>query len=102
MRSRSSAFLTVRWISKDSAIWSPTLIVGFSAAIGSWNTMPISLPLTRAIAASGRAVRSRPSSRTDPLTIRPPSGSTRSIDAPIIDLPLPDSPTSPTVSPASI
>src|SRR5262249_45284045 len=57
-------------------------------------------PRSRRISASLLASRSSPSKRTWPPTMRPPgSGTRRRIDRHVIDLPEPDSPTMPSVSP---
>ena len=70
---------------------------GLSEANGSWNTICSRLRRLRS-ARSGRAVRSSPSNR-----MRPPDGSTsRRIVLPKVDLPQPDSPTRPIVSPRAI
>ena len=53
----------------DSAIWSPIVIVGFSDASGSWNTMPIRFPRTSCIFSSGSAVTSVPSTTIRPRVI---------------------------------
>jgi hypothetical protein len=73
---------------------------GFSAVIGSWNTMPIRRPRRRPIAASSRPSSSVPSKRTEPLA-RAASGSRPISASAVIDLPQPDSPISPAVSPRS-
>ncbi len=76
----------------------PTLKTGVSADIGSWKTMPMSLPRTRASAASSIAARSRPPSRIRPPT-RAVGGSRPRRARAVADLPEPDSPTMPRVRP---
>jgi len=79
---------------KGSLTMLAAFIFGFSEANGSWNTACM---LRRCwwSAATARVVSSTPSSRT-----LPPLGSTRRrIALPAVDLPLPLSPTRPSVSP---
>src|SRR6476469_6465511 len=76
--------------------------VGFSAVIESWNTMATSLPRTWRISLSLSPTSSRPSTFTEPEAMCPPGGSRPMIDRPVMDLPQPDSPTRPSVSPASM
>src|SRR5215469_6710890 len=78
------------------------VLVGSSEVSGSWKIIAMSLPRSLRSSASGRAASSRPSSLIDPPTILPPGGSSLMIDRPVIDLPQPDSPTSPSVSPGSM
>ena len=75
-------------------------MVGFSAVIGSWNTIATSRPRTRDRAASPAPTtsRSEPGSRTEPEATRS-SGSSPISDSPVSDFPDPDSPISPTRSP---
>ena len=62
------------WSTTLSAIWRPMFIVGLREVIGSWKTIPISLPRTERISSSVRVVSSWPSSRMEPPTIWPPVG----------------------------
>src|ERR1700689_1415055 len=101
-RFRASFWLSPRWMMAGSAIWVPTVIVGFSDVIGSWKIIETLLPRTRRMSLSLSVVSSLPSSLTLPEAIRPPGGSSRMSDIPVIDLPHPDSPTSPTVSPGAM
>ena len=64
--------------------------------------MAISLPRILRISASLSPTSSLPSSLTEPPTIAPPGGSSPMMDRPVIDLPHPDSPTSPRISPGSM
>ena len=67
-----------------------------------WNTMLMSVQrLRRERASSSSAVRSSPSKVTEPLAMRPFSGSSRRMASAVVVLPQPDSPTRPTASPAS-
>src|SRR5712691_2468373 len=75
---------------------------GLSAVIGSWKISEISAPRTDCISRSPSVRRSRPLKRTRPPAIRPGGCTSRMIDKAVTDLPLPDSPTSPSVSPAPI
>src|SRR6185437_12446517 len=63
---------------------------------------PISLPRMRRIAASGRSSMRRPSNRMRPPAMKPGGSSRRMMAAPVSDLPAPDSPTTPSTSPAPI
>ena len=76
---------------------------GLSAVIGSWKIKPISAPRTRRISGSDSASRSRPLKRDAGRQLSVPARCTsRMIDIAVTDLPLPDSPTRPSVSPAAI
>jgi hypothetical protein len=91
------------WIRATSAIWSPTVKTGLSAVIGSWKIMAMRLPRTLRISPSESSERSRPSKRMRlPRSIRPGGRIRRMIESAVTDLPDPDSPTSPTVSPRPI
>ncbi|CAB4925711.1 unannotated protein [freshwater metagenome] len=76
------------------------VIVGLSAVIGSWKTKPILLPRSLATSVSDEANISMPLK-----TILPDEnlvicvGSNFEIANAVTDLPEPDSPTSPTISP---
>jgi hypothetical protein len=73
----------------------PTRLRGFSDAYGSWKIIIISRRSGR-MSARERCVMSRPSKTT-----RPPVGSSsRMMHRAIVDLPQPDSPTTPRVSPS--
>jgi len=86
---------------RDAAIWSPTVKSGFSDAIGSCRIMAMRLPRIRRISALDFRSRSSPSKLISPETIRPAGGSTRSSESARVVLPEPDSPTMPSVAPAS-
>ena len=73
----------------------PTRLRGFSDAYGSWKIIIISRRIGR-ISARERCVMSRPSKTTVP----PVGSSSRMMQRAIVDLPQPDSPTTPSVSPS--
>ena len=75
---------------------------GFSDVIGSWKMKPIFEPRILRISLAVNPDIFLPSRYTSPLAITP-GGLNRSITAlPTVDLPAPDSPTIPTISPRSI
>ena len=81
----------------STSVW-PTVKRGFSDAYGFWNTTWMRLRIG-SISALLRASRSMPSKVTSPVT-GPPLGSCRRSSArPIVVLPEPDSPTTPSVWP---
>src|SRR5438309_1554256 len=84
-------------MSRGSPTISPTVWRGSSEAKGSWKMIASSLRMRRSEGPDSR-------SRGSPLkTISPSLGSTsRRIERPRVDLPQPDSPTSPSVSPCLI
>ena len=100
-RSVASCLETCLWIRTGSAIWRPTVIVGFSEVIGSWKIMATLLPRTSRICFSGIFTSSLPSSVTVPRTTWPTFGSSFMIDSPTVLLPHPDSPTRPRHSPSA-
>ncbi len=63
-----------RWARAISAICSPTVSAGLTAAAGSWCTIVMRTPHTRRISARVSASRFAPSSVTTPPVIRPFSG----------------------------
>ena len=75
-------------------------MAGFSEAIGSCRIIAIREPRSWRISSGLLASRLWPSKTMSPPTIWPPgSGTNRKIDRQVIDLPEPDSPTIPSVSP---
>ena len=83
------------WMRSGSASAPPTVARGLKAASGSWNTIWMRRRTARS--ASPRSA----SRSTPPKSMRPASGSTRrSRTRASVDLPLPDGPTRPSVSPA--
>ena len=73
----------------------PTRLRGFSEAYGSWNTICSSRRTGRSLRRDSREM-SWPSNTMEPLV----SGYSRAMHRASVDLPQPDSPTSPSVSPA--
>src|SRR6266850_4181638 len=78
----------------------PTLKTGFRDVIGSWKIIAIDSPRIPCISDSLSFVRSLPSYRTRPPTMRPGGGISRMTLKAVTDFPHPDSPTMPSVSPA--
>ena len=92
--SRSLADEASLWMMKASPRIAPTVMRGLSEANGSWNTIWMSRRIAR------RSSPSRPSTFLPSKTISPSEGSIRRItQRAVVDLPQPDSPTSPSVSP---
>ena len=89
-----------RWKRSGSVIWRPTRLTGLSDVIGSWKTMAICVPQKWRCSALGSVPTSRPSNLTEPvmLAVR---GRMFMIERTSTDLPEPDSPTTPRVSPRS-
>jgi hypothetical protein len=73
---------------------------GLSAVIGSWKIMPTSRPRIRQSAGSSRPARSVPATLIEPLHWLP-CGSNCITESAVIDLPDPDSPTTPRMRPGS-
>ncbi len=79
----------------------PIVNTGFSDVIGSWKIMLIERPRTLRISSHGSASRFWPFSVISPATMRPGGlGMSRSTLSAVTLLPEPDSPTSPSTSPA--
>jgi hypothetical protein len=68
--------------------------------IGSWNTIAMRRPRNARRAPGARPTSSWPASEIEPATIRPGGSTSPRIEKPVTVLPEPDSPTSPTTSPA--
>jgi hypothetical protein len=83
-----------------SATWRPTRWSGSSAVMGSWNTIAIRLPRSRATSRSGRPSSSVPRKRTEPVADSS-SGRRPSRASAVTVFPDPDSPMSPTRSPSA-
>ena len=81
-----------------SVMKSPMRRTGFTCARGSWKIIATLVRNARR-SAPASSLMSRPRYRISPRPARP-GGSSRSIARAVIDLPEPDSPTSPTASPA--
>ena len=82
-----------------SVSWSPTVITGFSAVIGSWKIIPMSRPRRSRICGLLSSSRSRPSNiRPSAVTVAL-DGSSPITASELTDLPEPDSPTIARISP---
>src|SRR6266851_4000432 len=97
---KAFAFDSARWSISGSPTCHPTLKTGFRDVIGSWKIIAIDSPRIPCISDSLSFVRSVPSYMTRPPTTRPGGGISRIRLSAVTDLPLPDSPTMPSVSPA--
>src|SRR3954453_4963298 len=82
-----------------SSIWSPTLRIGLSAARGFWKIIEISRPRRSRICSSVAPLTSMPENITEPSAILPARSRMRITAYEVTDLPEPDSPTMPRVSP---
>ena len=82
-----------------SIIWVSMRRTGFSVIIGSWKIMAMRDPRSRASAGSPAATRSWPSKTMRPAVMRPGSSIRPMMEKPVTDLPDPDSPTRPRISP---
>ncbi len=100
-RSWASSSLTPCSVN-TSATWSPMRIVGFSAEVGFWYTIDTCVTRSLRTAASLIASRSSPATLIEPLLTRPLRGRYLSAAYAAVDLPQPDSPTSPNDSPGAI
>jgi hypothetical protein len=79
------------------------LKTGFKAVIGSWNTIEMRAPRIERMSFSSIVTRLFPSNWISlPGSIRPGGRTRRRRESAVTDLPHPDSPTSPTVSPDPI
>ena len=74
---------------------------GLSTLIGSWNTIAMRWPRKPRSVSRSSPTSSWPASLTEPATIRPGGSIRPRIESPVTLLPEPDSPTSPTTSPAA-
>src|SRR5262245_43753772 len=101
VRTRASLRPMPRWARNTSVIWSPTVSTGLRLAIGSWKIIAISLPRTARSSLSDIARRSRPPNIAVPPATRPEPGRIPISASEVTLLPHPDSPTMPSVSPAS-
>ena len=99
-RSRAARHDTPIWRTTFSAICVPTVSTGLRLVIGSWKIMEMRWPRRPFIASSPSVVSSSPSNLIEPAAMRPVSGGIRRrIESAVTDLPQPDSPTMPSVSP---
>ena len=85
---------------RHSSTWGPMRMVGSMALIGSWNTTQMSRPWMLRRVSPLLVSRSRPSSRICPRNDACSGRSRPEIIMAVTVLPLPDSPTSPTISPS--
>ena len=99
--SRASA-LDTPWCSRiASATCSPIFSTGLRLVMGSWKIMEISLPRIFLRSSSESLVRSLPSKRISPSTIRPVVPRNKPMmESDVTLFPLPDSPTMPRVDPS--
>ena len=101
-RLRASCALTSRWVTIVSTSCWPTVYSGFNEVSGSWKMAPMRRPRTWRICSYGRLSIRRPSKRISPPAMRPGGSSRPMIEAPVSDLPAPDSPTTPSTSPGAM
>ena len=87
---------TVPWMTSGSAMIAPTRLRGLSEAYGSWKTICIS----RRSGRSARRVEPRDVAPVEHARCPTVSSCRRTRQRPSVDLPQPDSPTRPSVSPA--
>src|SRR5215475_13805187 len=99
-RARSERPRICWWKNAGSATCRKMVKSGFREAMGSWRIMAIRRPRIRRNSRWLLRVRSSPSNRTRPPTMRAARGRRPTIDRHVVVLPLPDSPTSPKVSPS--
>ena len=90
------------WAVMVSAIWSPALITGLRAFIAPWGIRETRANRTCRISSSERPSSSCPPSQTRPDSILPGGRMRRMSAMAVVDLPDPDSPTSPRHSPRPI
>ncbi|KPN30199.1 hypothetical protein SY89_00925 [Halolamina pelagica] len=95
---RAACFDRSRLARTASTIWLPTVSIGSNAASAFWNTIPISEPRTSRSVRVGAPTSSWPRHSTEPVTS--PSSISPTSERTETDLPAPDSPTMPSVSPA--
>ncbi len=98
-RSSASARGTSSWVRMASIICSPMRSTGLSVIRGSWKIMAMRLPRSWRICSSLSLRRSVPLNFTSPSTTSPGGSIRPSSEKPVTDLPEPDSPTRPTISP---
>src|SRR5262249_46639523 len=101
-RSRAAAPLSPSWSMGTSMSCWPTVITGLRLAMGSWYTMATRRPRRARSSDAPRLATSRPSTTMPPLTRRPDPPRQRTTARATVDLPQPDSPTSPSASPGAI
>ena len=90
---------TPSWSTTASMNCSPQVNTGLSEVMGSWKIIEISLPRIFLISPCESVARSRPLKRIRPATMRPGGSATRRrMESAVTLLPLPDSPTTASVS----
>ena len=99
-RVRFSAAESSVWMSSTSSIWSPTVMTGLSAVMGSWKTIAMREPRRSRSCAGVLVVISSPASLIEPpVRASWPFGSNPMTACAVTDLPDPDSPTMQRISP---
>ena len=101
-RARASPAFIGRCAWIVSTIWLPMVKRGLSEVSGSWKIAPILRPRILRRPSGGRLSMRLPSSSTSPPATRPGRSSSPMIAVPVIDLPAPDSPTTPSTSPGAM
>ena len=99
-RASASAFDRRSTSRRVSVRWSPMVRIGLMPARGSWKTMPALVRRSARSSPTGAPSTSWPSSRTEPA-VDAPRGCSPITERAVRDLPEPDSPTRPTVSPSA-
>ena len=89
------------WISSTSAIWSPTVITGFRAVIGSWKIMAMRVPRRSRSRARLALSTFSPARRISPALGMSSRGNRPITACDVTLLPEPDSPTTHKISPAA-
>ncbi|MNQ63942.1 hypothetical protein D3C85_783420 [compost metagenome] len=97
----ASACVRFRWTCMVSTNWLSTVCSGSSEVSGSWKIMPMRRPRTLRFCAGVSVSMRSPFSSTDPPAKRPGASSKPITALPMVDLPAPDSPTTPRISPFS-
>ena len=93
--SMASFLLAPVWKRYMSAIWPPMVMRGFREVIGSWKIMEMSVPRIFSISRLERVSSSLPSKRMLPRIRLRWGLCKRRMDLAVMDLPQPDSPTTP-------
>src|SRR3954471_15940758 len=98
-----AAFLSIfRCRSSTSAICSPIVKAGLRELIGSWKIIAMRSPRSARMRSGGKESRFTPSNRISPPAMRPGGcGTSPMMESAVTLLPHPDSPTTPSVRPAS-
>jgi len=96
---RRSVGLSLVCSASTSSIWSPQVMTGFSAVMGSWKIIDMRVARSSRKRARGACVMSSPCSRMRPLRTGSCLGSRPITPCAMTLLPEPDSPTRQTISP---